>query len=142
MRMITDIADLLHAVVSPLARSALLGLPLLLLLLIATARDTCACMTVQDMDRVAMRSELRRIVEMQESQRLAHGYFLDSLAPDGDFPFTRGVELRYMRATDVGFDAEVAYPGRTPNRCRVSHRWGQDPKPTCDFRRRYQYWLD
>ncbi len=142
MRILRDIADLVHAVVSPLVRPALLGLPLLLVLLVATARDSCACMTAQDMHRVAMRVELGRIVEMQESQRVAHGYFLDSLAHDGDFPYSEGVELRYMRETAVGFDAEVAFPRLTRNRCRVSHRWGQKATPTCDVRRRYQYWLD
>ena len=38
--------------------------------------------------------------------------------------------------------AEVAFPRLTRNRCRVSHRWGQKATPTCDVRRRYQYWLD
>jgi hypothetical protein len=142
MRILRDFAELLHAVVSPLVRPALLGLPLLLLLLFATARDTCACQTVQDMYRVAMRVELKHIVEMQESHRAAHGYFLDSLVHDGDFPFSTGVVLRYMRETADGFDAEVAYPSRTANRCRISHRWAQKPEPTCDSRRHYQYWLE
>ena len=35
MRILRDIADLVHAVVSPLVRPALLGLPLLLVLLVA-----------------------------------------------------------------------------------------------------------
>jgi hypothetical protein len=136
MFLLKDLLGILELAGRELVKVVLVGVPVLVLLIAVLARRACACQTVETAYATAMRSELRNIVQFQDAYRAQHGEMLDSLRLRTDFRWSTGVILVYMRPTADGFTAEVAYPERTRNRCRVTHSWGTEPSPTCDWMRR------
>ncbi len=133
---IKDLLGIAELAGRELVKVVLVGVPLLVLLLAVMARSACACQTIEMAYATAMRSDLRGIVQLQEGYRARHGAMLDRARLRTDFRWSTGVTLVHLRPTADGFTAEVAYPESTRNRCRVTHVWGTDPAPSCDWTRR------
>lgn len=136
MNPLRELYAIIEMIARPFVKAALVGVPVLVLLIALLARNACACQTIESAYATVMRSELRNIVQFQDAYRAQHGEILDSLRFRTDYRWVTGVILVYMRPTADGFTAELSYPELTKNRCRVTHVWGTEPTPSCDWTRR------
>ena len=125
MRLLRDLLFLLDAALKPL-----LGLVVVALLLVLTARPGCACITKEKAYVIAMRYELGRIVASQDSLRaraaVPGGAPVDPYVPPAD----GNVRLTVFRPTAHGYVVEVAMPTLTATRCRVDRGAGE-PVAVC-----------
>lgn len=136
MRTLRELFAIIEIAIGHVLRTALIGIPALVLLIAVMARNACACQPKDLAYATAMRSDLRNIVQFQDAYRAQHGAMLDSLRLQTEFRWSTGVILVHMRPNADGFTVEVSYPERTKNRCRVTHVWGTEPAPSCDWMRR------
>lgn len=134
MRRLRELLEVLELLLRPLLKAALVVVPVVVILIAVAVRRACACSTVETGYAVAMRVDLLRVAAYHEARREQGGSSLDTLPPPARFAWSTGVQLVYMRPTSDGFIAELSYPDRTENRCRLVHVWGAEPKPAC-------YWM-